>query len=337
MPVGDAAERPEEVLEKIPPPELLDDEPVLDERAVREREAGVGFPEPPVGQEAARERAVGEDGHSVRAGPFEEAALRAPVEKRVLHLGGYHVDTGCGDLRQSPLVEVGDPDAIDLSLGLEGGEVPGAVRPPGRGKVPPVELHQIEALAPETREGAVDHPVHRAPIDPGERREIRHELGVDFDPRRASGAACGGGAREKGADHLLDPGVDVGAVEGDDPGLDEGGHVRHRPVGVHRAVVARELPSALDDARDPVPGAELHRPDRPHLLRSRHGVSRGPGGRGTALVSAWRNSRLPSREIRNRAPQCGSGHATSASVVIQSALAVSRCFAGRRGSRAASG
>ena len=195
----------------------------------------------------------------------------------------------------------------------------GALRPPRRGEVPPVELHEVEALAPEARKGAVDHPGDRAPIDSGQRSEVRHVLGVDPDPGGRRPAPRGGEPGEEGPDHLLDPGVDVGAVEGDDAGVDEGGHVRHRPLGLHRAVVARELPATLDEARDAVTRPEhdrLHRAAFPG--RGRHEAPPSSRARGTAEVSAWRKERSPMRVMRNLAPQWGSGQATSSSVVIQS-------------------
>ena len=40
-------------------------------------------------------------------------------------------------------------------------------------------------------------------------------------------------------------------------------------------------------------------------------------GSGTAVVSAWLKLRRPSRVMRQRVGQCGSGQATSASLVIQ--------------------
>ena len=54
------------------------------------------------------------------------------------------------------------------------------------------------------------------------------------------------------------------------------------------------------------------------------------------MVRAWLNVRLPSRVMRSREPQLGSGQAISASVVIQSFLWVGRCLAASSGSTAAS-
>ena len=57
-----------------------------------------------------------------------------------------------------------------------------------------------------------------------------------------------------------------------------------------------------------------------------------PGGdSGTSVVSLCLKVRTPVRIMRSLLGQHGSGHAISASVDIQSFLAVMRCFAARRG------
>jgi hypothetical protein len=61
----------------------------------------------------------------------------------------------------------------------------------------------------------------------------------------------------KVADHLLHALVDVGAVEGGDPGVEEGLHVGDGRVAAHLAVIAGELPAALEHARDAVAGAQF--------------------------------------------------------------------------------
>ena len=53
--------------------------------------------------------------------------------------------------------------------------------------------------------------------------------------------------------------------------------------------------------------------------------------RGTAVTSACLNVRKPILTILNLDLQCGSGHAISASVDIQSLVCVGRCFAARSG------
>lgn len=52
---------------------------------------------------------------------------------------------------------------------------------------------------------------------------------------------------------------------------------------------------------------------------------------GTTVTSAWLNVLKPVLTIPNRDLQCGSGHAISTSVVIQSFACVSLCFAASRG------
>src|SRR6185295_6732341 len=98
-------------------------------------------------------------------------------------------------------------------------------------------------------------------------------------------------------------------------------HVVERDPAIDGAVTAGELPAPLDDPRDLVAGRQGDARDP-----RRHA---GGGGSGTAVTSLWRNVRTAVRVMRNRAPQCGSGHAMSVSVVIQSFASVTRCFAGR--------
>lgn len=52
---------------------------------------------------------------------------------------------------------------------------------------------------------------------------------------------------------------------------------------------------------------------------------------GTAVALLCLNFRIPVLMIRSLDGQCGSGHATSASVDIQSLAAVTRCFAASNG------
>src|SRR5687767_8403076 len=131
-------------------------------------------------------------------------------------------------------------------------------------------------------------------------------------------------ARPELADQFLDAGIDVGAVEGGDAGIGEGHHVTGRIVADGRAVAAGQLPAAADHARDVIAGRERD------ALHGRYALEIG-----TAVVAAWLNLRRPRRRMRNRVEQLGSGHATSASLVIQSLAWVGRCLAGSSGSTAA--
>ena len=111
--------------------------------------------------------------------------------------------------------------------------------------VPPVELHEVEPLDAEPQERAIDDALDVRPVHGGQLVEVGHELGVHPE---AGGVI--GTLPPEAADQLLDAGVDVGAVEGGDAGLDEGRHVADGLRGVDVTVVAGQLPAALDEPRD---------------------------------------------------------------------------------------
>ena len=81
----------------------------------------------------------------------------------------------------------------------------------------------------------------------GERREVRHVLRVDLNGGRAL-AVNPAPPGDELADQRFDAGVDVGAVERGQPGVDEARHVVEGAGPVDVAVTARELPPALDHA-----------------------------------------------------------------------------------------
>jgi hypothetical protein len=195
-----------------------------------------------------------------------------------------------------------------------------------------VELDQVEPLHSQAAQGAVDGGLDVAGAEPGQRGQVRDVFGVDLDPGDRRRAPTRPQAAQELADQRLDAGVDVGAIEGCDAGLDELPHVLEGCLAVHRAMAAGELPAPLDDAGDRVTGGE-----RGAGLVEGHRRTRRRRGSGTADTSAWRNERFLSRTMRKIAPQRGSGHATSLSVLIQSFGWVGRCFAGSSGSNAASG
>src|SRR3954447_6097639 len=131
------------------------------------------------------------------------------------------------------------------------------------------------------------------------------------------------------ADHLLDAGIDVGAIESGHAGIDEGGHVADRLAGVDVPMSASELPAASQQAGNAISGREFDGLDG-------HSAGSSLFGRGTAVTSEWRKTRFPIRVMRKRVGQFGSGQATSASVDIQSFGWVDRCLAGNKGRSAAS-
>jgi hypothetical protein len=81
-------------------------------------------------------------------------------------------------------------------------------------------------------------------------------------------------ARAKPSDQLFNAGVDVGTIESGDTFLDESGHVVQRLRRVDCAMVAGEMPAALDDARDLIPVADRDAHERRATGRSWAAASR---------------------------------------------------------------
>jgi len=188
--------------------------------------------------------------------------------------------------------------------------------------VPPMELHEVERLRAQSLPRAIDQRLELARRERCQAIEIGDALGMHLHrTRRLRG--------DEVADQLLDTRVDVGAIEGGDSRLDEARHILVCPRRLDGAMPTRELPATLDDARDGISRREGD-------PRDAHD-GEGDAGIGTTVTSPCRKVRTPVRMMRKRPPQCGSGQATSASVVIQSAGAVRRCFAGSNGSNAAKG
>ena len=91
----------------------------------------------------------------------------------------------------------------------------------------------------------------------GQPGQVRHQLGMDHHAVRQFGPAAVAQIGDEGADHFLDALVYIGAIECGDAGVDEGLHVGDGLRGIDRAVIAAQLPAALEDARHPVAGAQL--------------------------------------------------------------------------------
>ena len=101
----------------------------------------------------------------------------------------------------------------------------------------------------------------------GQPIEIRHVLGVHLH-RTASPRAP---RIQPAADERLDAGVNVRAVERGDAGVRKAIHVRHRVTALDRSVAAGQLPSALDQAGDRIPGRQLDARLPSSLRWQRHG------------------------------------------------------------------
>src|SRR5579871_615030 len=93
----------------------------------------------------------------------------------------------------------------------------------------------------------------------------------------------------KRTDETFHTRIDVGAIEGGDPRLHEKPHVLDRLLRIDGAMITREMPSPLDEARERIAVRTL-------MTRDHCAVD----GRGVAVVSARRKCRLPVRVMRKR-------------------------------------
>ena len=130
---------------------------------------------------------------------------------------------------------------------------------------PPVELDEVETFDPQAAQRAIDDPLEIGFVDMRERRQIRHELGVNLDRPHRLGAAQIGQPRTERADQFLDAGIDVGAVERRDAGVERRDEIVDRGFAVDRPMPARELPAAANDAGDFVIRAKFDPRDVGHF------------------------------------------------------------------------
>src|SRR5882724_2229439 len=144
-------------------------------------------------------------------------------------------------------IEVGDREARDLAGAAQPVELERCLHVTWDLEVPPVELYEIDALHTQPAQRPVDDPFHVAAVHRGQIGEVRYELGVNLHLLRQRGVRAA-----EVADQLLDTHVDVGAIECSDAGLDEADHVLDGLLRIDAAMIASEMPSALDEPRDRV-------------------------------------------------------------------------------------
>ncbi len=139
----------QQFLEQVPTPEVIDDELVLDERAVGDLAlAGLGLSQPALGQEAAGDRAVAQQCDVVRAAILDHAGGRTIVDEGVLELVRHHRYARGHDLIEARLVEIRYADVRDLAGAPQALELECRFDIARHFVIPPVELHEVEALHP---------------------------------------------------------------------------------------------------------------------------------------------------------------------------------------------
>ena len=253
----DAVQHAQQPLERLPAAEVLDDQPVLDQRTVGQLAGRRRLPEPPLRQEAAGDGAVAEQMHAMRPAQLDHAVLGPVIEQRVLELVAEQRNAGLDDPSKPGHVEVRGADVRELAGALailQPRQRPQAAR---HLVVPPVELHDVEPFDAEPAQRGIDRLLDVRAGQPRQQLLIRRVLGGDPQPSRELRIF----AAER-AYRVLDADVVIGTVERVDAGLDEAAHVLDRLVDRSRpAVPGGELPVALGHPRDRVVGRQRDRLD----------------------------------------------------------------------------
>src|SRR6185503_15182463 len=86
MAIGDPAQYSQQLLEKRPAAEVVDDQLVFSQRAILERIMGLGDAKPAIREEATGDRAVTQELDVVLPAKVHQSVLWPTVDKRILDL-----------------------------------------------------------------------------------------------------------------------------------------------------------------------------------------------------------------------------------------------------------
>ena len=176
-----------------PAAEIVDDQLVLDQRAVRQL-AGLRRTEPALGEEAAGQGAVAQQLHAALSGRAAPAVLGPAIEQRVLHLHAHQRHAGVEHRRVCSLSKLVPPRCAIRPSRRRSRERERGIDAARHAVVPPVELHEVEPLDLQPVERALDDAADVGRVDPGEVVVVGHALGVHLQ-RRCFGRVGARGAR----------------------------------------------------------------------------------------------------------------------------------------------
>src|SRR3979490_731156 len=111
--------------------------------------------------------------------------------------------------------EISHSETRDLACALPSIQLESCFDVAPQGEVPPVKLHEVETLDPEPCEGSIDDGLDVAAVQRLQLGQIGYELRMHLDLLGQGGVGAAEGTNE-----CFNAGVDVGAVEGRDAGLD---------------------------------------------------------------------------------------------------------------------
>src|SRR5258707_13567109 len=154
---------------------------------------------------------------------------------------------GIDEFFQPRRVEIRDSDTRDFPGATQPVEFEGRLDVARYGEVPPMKLHQIQALLPQSRQGSIDDGCNLRAINRAQIGEVRNELGMNLYLLRVRWVRS-----TETADQTFDAGIDIRTAEGGDPCVDERRHILLRLFGIDVPMITGEVPAAFDDARNVV-------------------------------------------------------------------------------------
>src|ERR1700739_4326972 len=106
-----------------------------------------------------------------------------------------------------------------------------------------MKLHEIQSLLPQPCQGSIDdgfaiNAIHRLKVG-----QVRNEFGMYLYSFRVCRIRPAEATDEK-----FDTGINICAIEGGNPRVDEGCHVPSRLIRVDDSMITGKVPAAFDDA-----------------------------------------------------------------------------------------
>ncbi len=244
----DAVESREDRLQRRPAADSVDEAFVLHlapvaDLAMRRLRAS----EPPLRQEAAGDRPIGEQAQAILEAEGAHLSSRAAVEQRKANLVGDDFNAVLDENPQMRRVEIGDAKIADQPFAPQLVEFLHRVEIGGMLEAPPMELQEIDgrdAEAPQTELNADAHHVRR------HRAGRRTPFGEDDRSMRAGRLAAGEAGQEPSRDQLR-AAVMVSHIESVEAHAGIFEHRRGSRLGVKRLAVAlhvSDLPEPGYDA-----------------------------------------------------------------------------------------
>src|ERR1700678_1657958 len=146
----------QELLEQFPAAEIVDDQFVFDQGSIGQIAGWFAPSHPSLRQKSAGDLPVADDADIPLAAQIDHAVSGPLVEQRILRLNRDHRYAGIENFREAGHVEVGHADVGDFPFVAQPGERRSRFHIAGNFVVPPMELHQVQALHPQAHEGTID-------------------------------------------------------------------------------------------------------------------------------------------------------------------------------------